>query len=189
MDKCGRQMENRPKREHSFPGNQELGFTLVELLITIAIMAIALAIAVPNIETGRSQAFNQSREFHQALTYARAEAVNRSREVMICPSNDATVAAPVCGNDWEAGWVIFVDEDDDNVVDAAEVLRRHGELNGNVIINDVPAVATVTFDRQGFTADDSVFQFCSPAATDHGRTVVLGNSGRAIRSKVVSVCP
>ncbi len=167
----------------------EGGFTLVELLIAVAIMTITLAIAVPNFNTARSLVINQSREFKSALNFARNEAVNRSRDIIMCPSDDATVAVPECDASWHSGWVIYVDEDNDGEADAGEVLRRHDVLKGGVTITGNPVVASITFDNQGFTGAASNFLFCSDADKNQGRTVLLALSGRAMRSKTVTVCP
>ncbi len=80
------------------------GFTLVELLITIAILATVLAIAIPNINTGRSLVVNQAREFKIGTQFARNEAVNQSRVVIMCPSDDASVIVlPVTKHGTAAG--------------------------------------------------------------------------------------
>lgn len=165
------------------------GFTLVELLITIAILAIVLAIAIPNMNTGRSLVVNQAREFKTALNFARNEAVNQSRVVIMCPSDDATADSPSCDETWHSGWVIFVDQDSDGVVDGDEILRRHVALEGAVTIAPTPAVTSISFDNQGFTDDASDFLFCSDADKASGRTVMLARSGRAMRSKVITTCP
>lgn len=189
MDICGRQMHTNTNYISHPPINRTGGFTLVELLITIAILSIVLAIAVPNINTGRSMVINQSREFKSALNYARNEALNQSRTVAMCPSNDSSVAAPSCDTNWHNGWIVYVDENNDGNADDGEVLRRHAQLKGAVTIAPNPALTSISFDNQGFTADASDFLFCSEAAKDQGRTVMLALSGRAMRSKVVSVCP
>lgn len=165
------------------------GFTLVELLITIAILAIVLAIAIPNINTGRSFTINQAREFKSALNFARNEAVNQSRVVIMCPSDDAAAEPPTCDETWHNGWVVFVDQDNDGAVDNDEILRRHVALEGAVTIGSSPAVTSISFDSQGFTDDASDFLFCSDADKASGRTVMLARSGRAMRSKVVTTCP
>jgi type IV fimbrial biogenesis protein FimT len=165
------------------------GFTLVELLITIAILTIVMAIAIPNFSTGRSLVVNQAREFKSALNFARNEAVNLSRVVTICPSDDASEAAPDCDATWHKGWVVYVDENNDGDADDGEVRRRHTALKGGVTIAATPAVTSASFDNQGFTDDASDFLFCSDADKDAGRTVLLARSGRAMRSKVITTCP
>jgi type IV fimbrial biogenesis protein FimT len=176
-------------RISSAPTRAAAGFTLVELLITIAILSIVLAIAIPNISTGRSLVLNQAKEFNSALQYARNEAVNQSRAVVVCPTDDAGEAVPECDATWHSGWVVYVDLDSDGAPSAGEVLRRHIALKGGVTITGNPVVAAVTFDNQGFTATPSDFLFCSDADKASGRTIMLARSGRAMRSNVISNCP
>lgn len=87
---------------------QTQGFTLIELMVTIAVLAIILGIAVPNftdqIRNNRSLAFGE--EFATALNLARSEAVKRSSFVSICASGDDQAS---CGSDWTNGWLVFVD--------------------------------------------------------------------------------
>jgi prepilin-type N-terminal cleavage/methylation domain-containing protein len=182
-------MDTRASTSALSPAGALRGFTLVELLITIALLTIVMAIAIPRLNTGRSHVVNQAREFKSALNFARSEALNRSRIVTLCPSDDAAAAAPVCGESWHNGWVIYIDVNNDGDADDGEVLRRHLALKGGVSISPNPAVSRIRFDNQGFTADASDFLFCSDADKTSGRTVMLARSGRAMRSKDVTVCP
>lgn len=165
------------------------GFTLIEMLLTIAILTIVMAIAIPNFNTGRSLVVNQAREFKSALNFARNEAVNLSRVVTMCPSDDASAAVPDCDATWHNGWVVYIDENNDGDADDGEVVRRHIALKGAVTITATPAVASVSFDNQGFTTVASDFLFCSDADKASGRTVLLALSGRAMRSNTLTTCP
>ena len=74
----------------------ERGFTLLELLVTISIVAILVAVAVPSMESSnkRGQVKAHQRHFLGALNYARSEAVSRNKLVSMCASNDGATACP-----------------------------------------------------------------------------------------------
>lgn len=84
------------------------GFTLIELIVTMVVLAIAVAIAIPTFTTQIRN--NQSRalgeEFGAALNFTRSEAVKRGQMVSICASNAAQTG---CASDWTNGWLVFVD--------------------------------------------------------------------------------
>lgn len=83
------------------------GFTLPELMITIGILAILLAIAVPSfsniIKENRNVATVNS--LTAAISLARAEAIRRSRNVSICASTNGLT----CGGNWQDGWLVLID--------------------------------------------------------------------------------
>lgn len=111
---------------------QARGFTLLELMIVVAVVAIILVIAVPNfqgvINAGRVSA--PANELLGAVQSARIEAVRSGRRAVICRSDNPDAAAPTCtaaGAQW-AGWVSFIDADGDGVLDAGERLLRVGAV-------------------------------------------------------------
>lgn len=83
------------------------GFTLIELMITLAVMAIVLSIAVPSFQTliinNKSQTMGD--EFAQALNFARSEAVKNKKRVSICASSNGTS----CTGSWSEGFIVFQD--------------------------------------------------------------------------------
>ncbi len=86
-----------------------LGFTLVELLVTISVGAIVLAIGVPSFQSliQTNQLATQTNKFIGSLNYARSEAVKRKQNITICPSTSPGICS--AGNRFENGWLVFVD--------------------------------------------------------------------------------
>ncbi len=98
------------------------GFTLVELMITLAVAAVVLTLAIPSftsmINTNRLAGL--SNDIAGSMQLARMEAVRRGVRVVACPSTDGStcgVANPM------AGWILFTDADDNGLPAAGDVLR------------------------------------------------------------------
>ena len=101
----------------------EFGFTLTELMVTVSIAAILLALATPSFRETmvRNRLVTQTNEFIGTLLYARSEAIRRGRSISICKSNDGTACD---GTNWEDGWIAFLDTDADGSLNAGETILR-----------------------------------------------------------------
>lgn len=112
------------------------GFTLVELLVVIALAAIFITIAVPSYRSllVQDRMAGEINDLSGDIEFARAAAVESGLPVTICGSNAPSASAPVCaGGDWSGGWVVFRDVDDNQTFSAAAgdtVLRFHRALDG-----------------------------------------------------------
>lgn len=98
------------------------GFTLVELLVAIAIVAVLATLAAPSfVRLIQSNTITSNvNNFLADLRYARSEAIRRDGSVIMCRSDDPEAASPICGsgsgpggNGWVSGWIIFYDQDSD----------------------------------------------------------------------------
>ena len=122
------------------------GFTLIELMITIAIAAILLTVGVPSFRdfVVNSRIATDSSNLAADLAFARSEAVKRAQGVSICQR--ASTLTPSCGNGgWELGRVIFSDSGTPGVIDGTDIpLRVREDIGtGNTLTSAGFANATV----------------------------------------------
>lgn len=163
------------------------GFTLVELIVTLAVAAILLAIAVPSfqatIQTNRMAA--NVNEFIGALNLARSEAVKRGVPVTVCKDGGGGSAC-VNSAQWETGWIVFADLNNDGIVDAADsMLRVYAALSttytfrGNLNVRN-----WITYDPRGRVGlgigGAGTFAMCDNRGWgSNARAIVVAPTGRA----------
>ncbi len=166
------------------------GFTLVEVMITLVIAAILLAMAVPSFMTmlQNNRMTTQVNDYVTSLNVARSEAVKRSSRVTVCKSANNTSCATTGG--WQQGWIVFVDTNNDATVSAGEeVLRAHGPIeSGNTLVGTTDVINYISFVSTGFSlltngsAQNGTVVMCdSRGFGADARAVVLSASG-AVRT-------
>jgi type IV fimbrial biogenesis protein FimT len=105
------------KREeiHIARCQSEAGFTLVELMVTVTILVILLAIGVPQLRTFmvRQQVRADFDSLNSAIQLAKSEALKRSGDVSICPLAANQINCTAANTtDWSNGWMVFIDNPD-----------------------------------------------------------------------------
>lgn len=170
--------------------NGQNGFTLVELMITVVVAAILLGLAVPNYfnMVQNNQIIATVNKLSASLNYARLEAIKRGDQVSVCAA--ASSALNSCGSSaqWGQGWIVFVDENDNNVIDVNDTLIRVNEqLPTGVTLSSASAI--VTYDGTGFLSSNATtFSVSASQCTgDSGRQLSIAASGRLSISSVA--CP
>ena len=104
------------------------GFSLFELLVTLAVVAIVLTVGIPSFSDvlARQRQRTELNALFHAVHLAKKESVVRNRVVTLCASRDAEQCDP--STDWSRGWLMF-ENTDKNLparVDVGEpILRRH----------------------------------------------------------------
>ena len=128
------------------------GFSLLETLIVIAIVAILLALGVPSFKyvTQSNRATSEINGMLGALQLARAEAIKEGQTVSICPSlGGATCDGGV--TDWEKGWIIFSDSSPYGTFNGADfMVRVQSAFTGTDTLTSDHNIAIITFSREGF---------------------------------------
>ncbi|EMP53924.1 type-4 fimbrial pilin related signal peptide protein [Marinobacter santoriniensis NKSG1] len=174
------------------PGiRRETGFTMIELIITIVILAIVASYAVPSFQQTvlNNRLTAQINEVSSLIAYARSEASKLDSGVItVCSSTDS---ASCSGNAaWETGWIVFRDMDGDRTVDAGDdqILKVGGALSGGNTFRIVDLTSDsggyVQFASNGFPIPSATgnaagtFVVCDDRGASEARAVVVNISGQ-----------
>ncbi len=110
------------------------GVTMIELLVTLSISAILLALAVPSFQgfMNSNRVLTMSNDLVSALNLARSEAIKRGTRITICKCADPNATTPVCSTAaaWQNGWLVFTDGGTAGTVDGSDTRLRVGQAAG-----------------------------------------------------------
>ena len=166
-----------------------LGFSLIELMITVALAAIVLAMGVPAfgdlVQDNRMATLIN--DLVTDLNLARSEAIKQAVPLTICKRNTAGTNCNNAGN-WSDGWIVFsdlndngnLDDDGDaNLCETGEdcVLRAHAPFPASNLVKF--SRNRLTYDAQGFSYGyTGTFVFCDGRGYTKARGRIISNPGR-----------
>ena len=177
--------------------SRQRGFTLIELMITVGLVALLMAAVIPNMRIflRNDQLSGGVNDMLHSIQVARTEAIKRQNgNVVVCGTSTPTVAdaAMTCDYATFNGWFVFQDTNGNWQHDAAEpVIERHGLLDTNVTVKTDANGRIVSFGPSGFAnpagvkvpmktlviCDSRGVQQVGTAAT--ARTLFISTTGRA----------
>ncbi|MGZ8258983.1 MAG: GspH/FimT family pseudopilin [Caldimonas sp.] len=140
------------------------GFSLIEMLTTMSVLAIMLMIAAPGLAslTSANAVSAAQSELTSAMTLARSEALKRGVSVTIAATS------PVRGAEFTSGWSIFVDTNGNGTLDDAEpVIRQQPAYQADVRLATDSGATSVAFNGRGYLATSAMLTLtvCSSHAT------------------------
>lgn len=162
---------------------RESGFSVVELMIALAVCAILLVATGPAFSAvvHKNRISAASNQLYMSLYAARGEALKRRSAVRICPSANSTS----CRNDgdWSDGWLIFEDANTNNAPDAAEIIQLVDGFDGDINMQVSTALSEyVQFQPTGVAVgnggNSGEFRLCHADSNASSRAVSISVSGR-----------
>ncbi len=185
------------------------GFTIIEIMVTVAVLAMILAIGLPNLRqfVVRNQAGAIAAEFTNDISRARVEAISRNNCVTICmstnTSNALTGGTPTCataGSNWQTGWIVFSNpscsatQNNPTTVGSSLIsVRQTG--NESFELASSGSDRRMTFDSRGLAAgiqsNFTLAYILENTSSPHYRSICISSAGRVSVKQYagVSACP
>jgi type IV fimbrial biogenesis protein FimT len=174
------------------------GFSLVELIIAVTVMAILGAIAAPGFLNfvRDNRLTTATNDLIGDMMLTRNEAIKRNTPVVICKTTDATVANPVCdgtaGNAWTNGWIVFVDTNDNGTRDSPggtleALVRLHTLLRDTMTLTPLAPTGIETDIRNFISYRPSgrplsftggTFKLCDQRGARSAKSLIISETGQ-----------
>jgi type IV fimbrial biogenesis protein FimT len=160
------------------------GFTLVELMTVLAVMAVLMAIAVPSFmdATLSSKLTSHANKLVASTHFARGEAIKRNAIVSMCVSTDGSTCA---SGGWEQGWIVMCDTTDGATCDTGGpdtlVFQRQQALPSGFKITESGGADSVDFLPTVIDTNQYTFTVCraTPTVGNQERVVTITSTRRA----------
>jgi len=159
------------------------GFTLVELMIALVILAILLGVAVPSFQgaalSGRLSAY--ANDFVASTQLARSEAVKRNAAVRLCVSAGGAACDDEGG--WESGWIV--------VTAAGDVIQRQPALEADYSFSEAGGATVLTFPPTIVGVTPASFTVCraAPEGSEERVVTVTASGTASVERTTEGSCP
>ena len=179
----------------SVPFRRYSGFSMIELMITLVLIGVVAALVVPNFRgvLQNSRLTTQANTLLVDLTFARSEAIKRSSNIGFCRSSDGATCSGA--NNWENGWLVFADINNDGAWDGNDQPIRFQEplAGGNTLrANAIGITDPIILSTRGMSnvLAGAGFQLCDERGTSHGKSILISRIGQIrVDNNPPAACP
>jgi type IV fimbrial biogenesis protein FimT len=163
--------------------NSNRGFTLIEIMVALAIVAILMSIAVPSFRDASlsSQLRSAANNLVASATVARSEAFKRNTPMTMCVSPGNSDSCSTTGS-WEQGWIVMA---------GSTVIAKQSELPDGYKIIAASDIKTFQFQPTGASTTASTLTICraTPNAGNQERVVTINAAGKvSVRTTNTGTC-
>ena len=139
------------------------GMTMTEALIVLAVVGALAALALPSmtvfLENGQLSA--DTNDLFASLLLARSEAVTRNSRVTLCKIDPADLTDCDSTSDWQAGWLAYVDDDSDGVLDAGEdIVDTYTGMGATSVVTSAAFTNAISYFPSGTANSNGSFIVC-----------------------------
>jgi type IV fimbrial biogenesis protein FimT len=156
------------------------GFTLIEMMIAMALAVLLFGVALPALSHGleAARALDARADLLTSLTLAANKASLTGTRAVLCPSADGRRC--LGSADWSEGWIVFLDTDGDREMGSRDALLQHADaLAGKVRLRSTAGRTRVVFEGDSGNAGSNVtFTICDGRGPTQARALILSNQGR-----------
>ena len=159
---------------------KQLGVSLVELLVSLALAAILVSITVPSMKLfiSKTRINTTTDEVYGSLMLARSEAIKRQRTVTLCSTLDNTTCDESNAG-WHHGWLIFTDESEDGLLNGRDQLIHRVSDVSHLIAITWNRGFNIRFNSRGQTSQAGTFRVCDRNDDElDAKTIVISMTGR-----------
>jgi len=165
------------------PPKKAAGFTLIEIIVTVAVAAVLASIGVPRLQNTiqDNRITTLYNGFLTDLNYTRNAAITFASPVTLCKRNSAgNDCDTTTANDWSEGWLVFHDKDGDGAVDSDEkILLDNTDASSKTSLIFTGNSNRVTYNAQGFARGYAgKVTFCDDRGNDSRKGMVISQNGR-----------
>jgi type IV fimbrial biogenesis protein FimT len=136
---------------------RDSGYTFLEVLVTLTIISILAAIAIPSFKyvTTSNRIATEVNRLLGDMQFARAEAIKEGQSVTVCVSSDGLTCTGT--TNWHNGWIVFMDTNNNGAVDGGEqVLRTQVAFTGGDTFVADQGFTRAIFNRLGYANTNSL---------------------------------
>ena len=155
------------------------GFTLLELMVVLIIVAIVLTFAVPSFRTLiLNQRINGLTDnLFNSLSYARSLALSNDEPVTVCPYSAA--GSTTCGNNWSAGWIVVKQPPlGTSAVLNTTVLSAGGPTLKATAYGGSSSISAITFNGRGLlNTSQALLTACDSRGAAQARSILVYSTG------------